>query len=429
MVARPAEAVAPCVRGTALGTDLAPLRLCLFDLDDTLLRTDDLESFRWPVEVGRVGGDYERRLAAEYASREDRAIYTQEDLLELAGRFPTLAWGIVTRAPAHYAHALLGLAYPNVPWTSVIAREQVRATKPEPDGVRRAMAEGEIEHGEEVLLVGDALVDVQAAYRAGCRSALETSAWGRPADADCFEALSRLPDAIVRGPAELAAILERPTHGLPELEYRLASGGDAERPTGRVEYIEHRLPDETDPSRTKVAVLGRYFTKASRLDERRGRHTLSEQIIGRKSATTFPETWIQALRTVLLTECYAKRALVTVIPAKAERIRRLEALLEQLARSHREQPVRDDREYVFAPDLLAFDARAVANKTANPGDRERNVRDHLHVVDPDRVRGEHVIVIDDVVTTGATLRWADRRLREAGATTVSPVALAKSVQR
>jgi predicted amidophosphoribosyltransferase len=49
------------------------------------------------------------------------------------------------------------------------------------------------------------------------------------------------------------------------------------------------------------------------------------------------------------------------------------------------------------------------------------------VVDPNRVRGQRLLVIDDVMTTGATLAGCARALIDAGAVEVRVAALARAL--
>jgi predicted amidophosphoribosyltransferase len=53
----------------------------------------------------------------------------------------------------------------------------------------------------------------------------------------------------------------------------------------------------------------------------------------------------------------------------------------------------------------------------------------LVVPDPAIVRGKFIVVFDDVFTDGNTLNTVARRLREAGATTVAGLALARAPWR
>jgi ComF family protein len=63
---------------------------------------------------------------------------------------------------------------------------------------------------------------------------------------------------------------------------------------------------------------------------------------------------------------------------------------------------------------------------AGPRERRERVAGAFAVRTPDRVRGRHVLVVDDVMTTGATLGACAEALRAAGARSVSVAALARA---
>jgi ComF family protein len=63
----------------------------------------------------------------------------------------------------------------------------------------------------------------------------------------------------------------------------------------------------------------------------------------------------------------------------------------------------------------------------SPSERQALVAGAFSVAHPDRVQGRRVLVIDDVMTTGATLSGCARALREAGAREVRAVVLARAL--
>jgi len=61
-----------------------------------------------------------------------------------------------------------------------------------------------------------------------------------------------------------------------------------------------------------------------------------------------------------------------------------------------------------------------------PRQRRENVRGAFSVSDPSAVKSKHVLVIDDIYTTGATVRAASQALIKAGAATVWVATLARA---
>ncbi|MGD0740073.1 MAG: phosphoribosyltransferase family protein, partial [Terracidiphilus sp.] len=61
-----------------------------------------------------------------------------------------------------------------------------------------------------------------------------------------------------------------------------------------------------------------------------------------------------------------------------------------------------------------------------PRQRRQNVRGAFVVSDPARVTAQHVIVVDDILTTGATARAAAQALVQAGAASVWVATLARA---
>jgi ComF family protein len=70
--------------------------------------------------------------------------------------------------------------------------------------------------------------------------------------------------------------------------------------------------------------------------------------------------------------------------------------------------------------------RATSSQTArHHDDRARNVRRAFVVIHPDRIRGQRILLIDDVMTTGATVNECARSLLASGAASVDVFTLAR----
>lgn len=79
----------------------------------------------------------------------------------------------------------------------------------------------------------------------------------------------------------------------------------------------------------------------------------------------------------------------------------------------------------FAPDLLRRTRATPRLKGLNPAERRRTVRNAFAVRDPAAVKGRDIILVDDVLTTGATAEACARALRQAGARQVELIAFAR----
>ncbi|MBO9741409.1 phosphoribosyltransferase, partial [Xanthomonas axonopodis pv. begoniae] len=100
-----------------------------------------------------------------------------------------------------------------------------------------------------------------------------------------------------------------------------------------------------------------------------------------------------------------------------------------LAASHAKFPISLQAKISFVPDVMSYNAGAKSHNKEHLDKLARfeNVRDHLEVKRPSSISRKHVIVIDDVVTSGASLIYASKYMRAAGASNVHCVALAHAI--
>lgn len=407
------------------------IELCLFDLDNTLLDTRDLEPFRGRENVGVTSAMYTQKMlkAAFGAEARQRYLYNPEELIALRGQFPKMRWGVFTRSPRHYAATLLTRAFPDFKWDIIIGREDVEKTKPDPEGIWIAGVETGVESLHHIALVGDEKVDVVCAYRAGCWSFIDQTSW-EPRCNEHWWALERVPDAVFKGSDELASLLSEPYLRVPDLEYLIFN----QRLNGRarrIDKINHFFPRSIGNGYVPIYVMGRIFGDYKELSPRRDWHSLTEQIHAYKSATTFPESWVQSIHNFISAESiFSQDVVLTVIPFKPGRTPRLEALLRQVATTYGPSKKKFRKTNIeFLEDVMAFRDGAVSSHGHHLTAEERfqNVGKNLYVKRPRDIEGKHVIVIDDVVTSGATLLWADRYLMLASARKVSCMSLTKAI--
>ncbi|MBN3534231.1 HAD hydrolase-like protein [Burkholderia cenocepacia] len=405
----------------------------MFDLDETLLRTDDIKEIR---EAGKnnATADYKETVLGALNSRENRHIYGQDLIKKIRHRFPELKIGVFTRSPRSYADTVLAWAYPQITWDIVVAYEDVRHTKPYGEGIDVAMRAFDIEYLSEVMLVGDNDVDVRAAYHCGCIVTLDKGAWPNRREWDHWHALEHVPDAIIDDPIQLLDVLDDYSNFLPELERALEANSRRCIPP-RFDKIGHFIPKSIggDKSAYQISVCGRSFSNYESLKWRKMWHSLTESIEENKDSDVFPGQWVETVRIFLSGTCSLlwgrRKIIVSVVPHRPGRKPRLENFLIQLAESIAKNPL-ENLDVECVPDLFAYKqgVKSQHGDFLGRDDRFINVRDHLYVQRRDLVTHNGLfLVIDDVVTTGASLIYAHKYLADSGASDVKCLAFAKNV--
>ncbi|MFA6271772.1 MAG: phosphoribosyltransferase family protein [Patescibacteria group bacterium] len=77
------------------------------------------------------------------------------------------------------------------------------------------------------------------------------------------------------------------------------------------------------------------------------------------------------------------------------------------------------------PKLLIRTKNTKSQMTLNKADRILNMQKSFVCPDPAQVKGKDIILIDDVLTTGTTIREAAQALKASGCRSVSAIVLAK----
>jgi ComF family protein len=128
-------------------------------------------------------------------------------------------------------------------------------------------------------------------------------------------------------------------------------------------------------------------------------------------------SWLRRAAPELLAEADA------IVPVPLHRGRILRRRYNQAAELAR--PLARSSGATYLPDVLrrSRDTGSQAGKTGSG--RRRNVQGAFKVADPRRIAGKRVLIVDDVMTTGATVEACARTLKRAGAAGVDVAVLAR----
>ncbi|MBP0633673.1 MULTISPECIES: ComF family protein [unclassified Cupriavidus] len=178
--------------------------------------------------------------------------------------------------------------------------------------------------------------------------------------------------------------------------------------------------------------LGRYFSQRSPTTALlHSSHSLSKDIASKTLQRAFkiPQYWAPlfahavAHSAQLLFGRNINFDIVTVIPATGGKDPRLERLLDAIS----DVPHMESMQTSFDPKVFCLTENARDIKALGPTERDSEAQRTLSLTDS-CASGKRLLIIDDVVTTGATLRTAITLAQQAGASAVYGLALAKLVR-
>lgn len=169
----------------------------------------------------------------------------------------------------------------------------------------------------------------------------------------------------------------------------------------------------------QVSVLGRYFPYSTNPRHRKQEGTLSRCLLAAKK-TGFPKVIIDGLAATIAN--YPEDILITAIPDKDDaRCRRMSTLLKNLA-SHPSL-----QRYSFSNSVLEYCAGSGTLQKMSQSEKSAHLKINLHLKDVHRVELAAVLVIDDIVTSGATMSRVKDLLVNNGAEQVDFIAMAGTI--
>ncbi len=389
----------------------------IFDMDNTLLATDKLAEIR---EQGlyRNMTEEQLKLAVVYKKTEVVLSKLREMKIPLA---------IVTNSPKDYASQLLDFHNLAQYFPVVISYGDVGAAgaKPSPKGIQMALKQMGLCASDNILYIGDDHRDFNACYAAGIKPI--APAWGSN------KKMTQMPAAVLSSESfiselddydQIKLIAERCAHeksfGIEKKQLYFA-------PLNLEGNIVALDRDEID-----VACLGRYYSQGSVLMAGlHDAHSLSKEIVRKDHVKNYvmPEYFVDLLGHVVkelpkyLFNDELGFDIISVVPAKYGKNQRLENLLGRIGK-------KADISSTFIKDLFYFSEGAKSLKTLGAKEnRVEEINKNLKIKNKykDLIEGKKILIIDDVLTTGATLQGTHSILTELKAERVFSIALAKTV--
>lgn len=387
----------------------------LFDLDNTLVNSKTLKKFR----------ESRDRQGLTDALKSIKPYKNTTALLEGIKKKGILL-GLITNSPRWYAEKVIshiGIELFDV----VITYDDVgpNGIKPSPEGINKAIIELGLNKKNNIIYIGDEFTDMNAAYYAGVKPIAPSWASRDP--------ISQMPAAVM--------CTNNLLRQLDSFE-NIALIADLSADKGTFQFEKEQLNfapldqygNVVSANRDEIFTVcfGRYFSQSGLLTSSyHQHHNLSKTIYEKEKNSTFvaPEYWVDLLSKAITSlpkfflECNQQFDIITVIPSKKGRNPRLENLLSRIERNAKHSSD-------FIKDIFYFDDDAQSLKSlGNKERREEEVNNKLHLKKKyqEYIRGKKVVVIDDVITTGSTLRRASNLLLDNGAERVINLCLAKTV--
>ncbi|WP_051610669.1 HAD-IA family hydrolase [Pandoraea sp. E26] len=395
-------------------------KVVLFDFDSTLAKTKSIREIRESLDYDALTSESMQRVEPYRPVPELLKALKAKDVLV----------GIVTNAGRGYIDRVLDhLGMVNdfdvvVSYTDV--KRAQKQPKPAPDGILLALEALGVEPGPHVLFVGDEYIDIVAAYNAGVTPVVPS--WASR------ETVSTAP-AVTLSSKNVMDYFDDPTN-FQLFGERAAQHASIEFPRNATFFLPLDLSGNvvTVVEQMRILCLGRYFNQKSVVTATlHESHALSQHIVLKESTPSFElqDYWEDVVLHVLRKgpEYIFRNEhpfdLISVVPGKAGGHPRLENFLTRV----QEQAGKEFSDTCFDGTLLKYVNDAQKQKTLSGDQRAIEAVRALQLSENagGRIAGKHVLVIDDVVTTGSTLSRAINLMEQSGAASVTGLAFAKTV--
>ncbi len=396
---------------------MSKVEAVIFDLDNTLVNTSALNDFR----NNTPGQAPSQVLLAK------TKLYPQINTMLQAILAKGIKLGLVTNSTRNYANAVLQFHDIERYFDSIITYNDVAPDghKPSPIGIQKAIQQLRV--GSNVLYIGDDAVDFNAAYAAHIKPVAPSWASNLP--------IKQIPAAMLSS-TYLIDELDN-YENIKLLAESVARNAAFTPPVKRFYFMPMLLNGDVGAlkkEKIEAVALGRYFSQGDPLTAfLHNKHALSQEIYKKELSPTYviPEYFVDLMvfyinkaPSYFYNDQNAKFDLITVIPSKKGKNPRLENLLNRISKKV------DNKSALFINDLFYFEDDAVSLKTlGGMTARDNQIKDKLKFKSKyaELIEGKRILIIDDVVTTGATLRGAYNLLNEFNPQRIFSVCFAKTV--
>ncbi|MEG2280227.1 MAG: HAD-IA family hydrolase [Comamonas sp.] len=394
-------------------------QVVLFDFDNTIANTDSIREIR---EQG-----------AYHLLNQDTlsSVRTYEPVLNLLTTIKSKGYqiGLITNSAARYVSKVIEHLEIEHLFDSIITYTEVgtQGKKPSPKGILLALESLGIQPSPSILYIGDENTDHEAAYKAGITPVMPSWATLKPVSiAPAIELSSNQIIEYLDNPNEFKLFAEKCS------ELKISN-----YPRNGVYFLPIDDSANVVTVRGQMAsfCLGRYYSQKNAITATlHDNHSLSKEIQKKEIENPFviPDHWPSMFAHVIkngasyfFNQPISEFDVVTVIPGKNGKDPRLERLLTLIENIYN----KTGNTPIFIPNLFWYLADAASQKTLNRRDRSYEADRALHL-NPETIGsliGKNVLIIDDVTTTGSTMKRARALALSAGASTATGVVLAKTV--